>query len=412
MSLQAKRGSFVANTSTGNQAITGVGFQGKLVILTCIARTAVGDGRADVKLSYGAASSADSNDQFALARYIQDAVASSNSGDRSDSKCIIIPLGNTTVDGEASFVSFDSDGFTINWTDAPASAYLVEYMVIGGTGISAKVLRFAMNTGGAGTNVPVTGVGFQPKALLVSTAASPNAMPQTSGLEMLFPFGIAISAANQVWFGATERDNQAAAAAGAGSRQTNLLGSPSSGTFGLVDWEIDLASFDSDGFTYHISNSTTSADVIFAIAIGGANLSVDLDEVIQPTSTGQQAVSTGFAPSALLGFGTDLTSFTTSNTIDGVLGVGMTDGSSESCLSFRDVDAADPMVVATGHNQTKFYRTLNSTPTVVAECDSSMGASGYTLDWTTVDATARQMFVLALGDSGAVASSTKLAMIV
>lgn len=397
MAVSTKRGSFVANTSTGNQAISGLGFQPKLVLFLAVGRTAVGEAQGDLKLCLGAASGSGAADQWAQARYVQDNVASSNCGQRSDSKCIIVPLGTTTVDGEASLVSFDADGFTINWSDAPASAFLIEYIAFGGAGFDGKVFRYTRSTAGNGTNVAVTGVGFTPKALMVTTAESTGALPQTSSLQMLFLLGAAASPASEAWLGATQRDAQAVSAAGQGSRQ-HLLGAPSVTTFSTIDWEDDLVSFDSDGFTYNIANSG-GGDVVFAIAFGGADLLVDFQAIAQPTSVSTTSRSLGFAPAALIGFGaSDLTGYTNSNALDDAMQIGFGDKTSEASVFWRDVDAADPMDVSEGHSQTKFLRVLDAAQATLAECDHAVDSDGYSLSWTTVDAVARQVFVLALGE--------------
>ena len=44
---------------------------------------------------------------------------------------------------------------------------------------------------------------------------------------------------------------------------------------------------------------------------------------------------------------------------------------------------------------------VGPTITTVAEADlTAFGSDGFTLDWTTADATAREFFYLALGDAG------------
>jgi hypothetical protein len=40
--------------------------------------------------------------------------------------------GAPTLDAEADFTSFDSDGFTWNWTDASPGVYFITYFVMKG----------------------------------------------------------------------------------------------------------------------------------------------------------------------------------------------------------------------------------------------------------------------------------------
>ena len=114
-------------TTTGNIGYTGIGFQGDFAFFISghntitVDRTQANGGLIHGGIGMGAATS--SSRRWAVT------TLSESGRDPSDTwryqktdKCLTL-LTNTTgaVDSEADFVSFDVDGFTLNWTDAPLS---------------------------------------------------------------------------------------------------------------------------------------------------------------------------------------------------------------------------------------------------------------------------------------------------
>ena len=97
----------ITASSTGSLAITGVGFQPKLVefITMSVTSSTVG---------YGGWGAADGTTQFATAMYSEQGV--DDSGRNVADKCMLAITTNAVVIWDAEFTSFDADGFTINVT--------------------------------------------------------------------------------------------------------------------------------------------------------------------------------------------------------------------------------------------------------------------------------------------------------
>lgn len=407
--IEAKSGSFAANTSTGNQAITGVGFQPKAVIFFLTGLTAVGDS-ADCRGGIGCATS--STERWATAWASDDASGAANAGQRfQTTKCIVVLTGgNPTVDGEADFVSMDADGFTINWTDAPASAVLVEYLALGGTGLSAKAGNSAVRTS-LGTQA-VTGVGFVPKALLLASVGLTAAGSSSS---YALSVGMAAGATKRGTVSLFDLDASADASLLSYARNDRMLASQSSGS---LDWEVDLTSFDADGFTYEVTDAG-NADIMLWLALGGADLLATVVEDFQPTSAGSAPESgLGITPRALVGFSSQVhttpdTSWVLGNVAvrNAQLAFGVSDGSSEASMWTSGLDAAAVMDTDRAQSGSKFLQFRNTSRTVLAEADSALTADGYTLDWTTADAVARELFVLVLGNFDRTASASARATV-
>src|SRR5437870_6193596 len=125
--------------ATGNQAYTGIGFQGKLLIIESVNRADAaahtGDA-ADACISLGAATS--STNRICMSGRSKDNLATSAvSNSRNDNLIIRLYDGAASLE-TADFVSFDADGFTINWTKVGATRSYI-CTVLGGDDFQAIV---------------------------------------------------------------------------------------------------------------------------------------------------------------------------------------------------------------------------------------------------------------------------------
>lgn len=118
-----KIGSFTASASTGNQSITGVGFKPKKLTLMNL-----NDSASNAVQSVGVT---DGTNQFSVTSAARNGFTAQTDGDTA--KCYLtksINAGGTfSTDAAANIVSFDTDGFTVNWTTA--FAHTVGYIAEG-----------------------------------------------------------------------------------------------------------------------------------------------------------------------------------------------------------------------------------------------------------------------------------------
>ena len=75
-------------------------------------------------------------------------------------KVLTMVRWSEVVVAEADLSSWNDTTFTLNWTTNDAESYVIHYIAIGGSDVSAKVVDWTMAT--AVGNRAVTGVGFQP----------------------------------------------------------------------------------------------------------------------------------------------------------------------------------------------------------------------------------------------------------
>ena len=400
MAFALRHGSFVANTSTGNQTVSLTSFGGNtpdVVMFMSAGLTAAGGSDNAISMF----SCMTDSEQWALSWLNRHNLGNVDIlGRHTASKCIHMLTTAGATDGEAQFVSFGADQFVINWTDAPASAILIQYIAI--SGIQAYAWSDAVRTT-TGTE-SLTGFGFQPKAVIVGSHGNNNTPPAFTG--QAHALGVATAAGERGTVTVADFDGASSAQVGTATMEKMLAVSIGNNT--ALDWHLELTSFDSDGITYEVTDapSAGSADYWFGLALGGSLLEAKVVTDTQKTSTGTKAkTGVGFEPDGMVVLSRqNATSFdtTASTSDDARMVIGMTDATTESCIWAAFEDAADPTDTDRNHSTTKFLTFLDNTRSTIAEADvTATGADGYTLDWTTADGTARHFIVLALGNIGA-----------
>ena len=391
MAVRTFKGSFAFPDSSANLSITGIGFQPDAVIFWTTRQAAAGfaDDKA-LHVGWAVSSSA----QGGVAFFADDnvAVGTSNGSDITNLFCVkavtcAASSVSTTLD--ASFVSMDPDGFTIDPVNVSVGAlFIVHYFCIGGLD-NAFAGRFSIPT--TAISQAYTGVGFQPDCLLVLSNLFGTGNRSDVGHKLTI--GAASSVADQayLYIGGSNAIPTALASVqstGAVMRTLNFAGTDN--TTGA------LQSFDPDGFTINYSVVPGTARDFFALALKGANFKVATDT--QKTSTGTQAkTGIGFQPKGLLLFGTNRASSASVNSTLASLSIGASDGTHEG-TSWVGGAEVNPTEEDTATLTDKVFVHATAPATTDADADlSSFDSDGYTLNWSTADATAREFIGLSIG---------------
>jgi hypothetical protein len=388
MAFDCKVGSFSLNTSTGTQSVTGVGFQPKALILWASDQTADGSG-ADIQASIGFGTS--STNRGVSSANAEDNQATSDRNCQYDGARILIinTAGTSTTRMRADIESLDADGFTLDIEATDAVAYQVGYMAIGGTDLSnATVLTFtsAASTG----NTSYTGAGFQPDCVLFAGARTTDSGPC---------LGAALSSSAEWISMSYGEDNAGTSETASYQVSTSCVGTMNaSNTFQLADF----VSMDADGFTLNWSKANgASPGFHIALCLKGGSYAVG--QATQKTSTGTQATTgVGFQPKGLLLASINNTA-TTSAIQQSRWSAGFASGTSaRGCIWGGSQDNVGTTVCDHDIDTAAVLKMLTEgTPTLNAEADlSSFDSDGFTLNWTTADATAREFNFLAFGDTG------------
>jgi len=381
---------FAKKTSTGSQAVTGVGFKPKLLILFGVAKTSDGI-TGGFQYGFGAS---DGSTSEAIGGWSWDARGGSGSDtDRRDASKAITFV--TTVGGivaEAGLTSFDTDGFTLNWTTNNVAAWVIYYLAIGG-GAEYQVRNF---TATAGQN-SYTHVGFKPDLLLLFGAPSAFGPLESS-------FGFADGNGNQfAMSGASQNSGTNPTNTARYQRTDKCFASLDPVSTIHVEAEASLVSMDSLGFTL---NWTGSSQTIVSVAIRGISAKVGS---ISPGWPGGDIATTGagFQPKGALfaGFNsTTSTSVVANNRI--TLGVADTDRNQGSIwVGDRDNVSADTQTDQATCDHKCYIYTDAGVPAANGAVLKSWDSDGFTLTWDYSAVMGEEVGYLLIGDypSGTVA---------
>lgn len=395
-----KVGSFTLNGTTGNQVITGLGFTPKLMIFWAFVTidTDLGSGPAkQILAGHGAASSP--TDHFATFRaYVGGSYSNSLAGFKSDRAFSLYDDETNLEKAGFTIVSFDADGFTI---DVKAGySFVIKYMAIGGDGFVGKVGKFDVPANTSSFNQSITGVGFQPKALMVMTGPENTTDALTDLSAQLIGFATKSSdhvcMVNNLY---TDGMSQAWTRLNGSRRFIQLInqnGSPYTNA--------DFGSMDADGFTLKwTGGASITAWRIGYIALGGT-IKYDLRVLAQRTTVGSQGV-TGlpFSPSGMFmaGINHPYVENTSRADVRWTLGAASSMGPSEISDSWYEPnDNTSSSLPIAVHSTSKAYAVIgNSAGETTSEADlSSFNSDGYTLNWTKVNGAANEIIVLSMGD--------------
>ena len=168
------------------------------------------------------------------------------------------------------------------------------------TAFSDKVGAFNIGTGAVSTTVPVTGVGFQPKAIIFWWSGRTESTDTTGGANHARGFGVAVSSTSRRAIYSQSQDGVSTSSANTGHHNANVVGALT--TTGTIDGLADLQSMDSGGFTLVITDQFTINLRVHYLALGGADLTdAAIGTFTEPAAIGTQDITTaGFQPDAVV----------------------------------------------------------------------------------------------------------------
>lgn len=400
MALNAKSGTFVTTSGLGNLSITGLGFTPKVIIFFYGHTTATGD-YSDGHFHIGAATSS-SAQGMAGTNSSNSAITSDLIRMSTNAKVIWTHNPGSTIDfSDIAFVSMDADGFTIDVNEITADGRY-NYIALGGDDLeNAQVGMFSKSTT-TGTQ-DITTVGFQPDAVLLfgnlSTADESSLNNNTS-----LGIGVMNGSGEQWAMGTSGQNGQTVM----NNRRFLITDSCYSLAAVASDSLSEKAAYSamlSNGFRLNWLTSSASAFRVFYVALQGTNLNVDIGTITQKTSTGTESTTgVGFQPDALM-----LGSVNNTSSTSVVPTSRMSYGWGTSATDMRSIWYGDTDNIGTAEANSaqiedkiitmKTEAAGGVTTQAAAELDS-LDSDGFTLDWTTADATARTIGYLALGGAG------------
>lgn len=395
MTFYAKAGTLTADaTGTGSatQTVSGLGFTPKAIIMWAMGRTATGWGAAaDLKETHGIS---DGTTHYCVSLGAEDNSATTDANRRTRSKvCSFMAFGGT-VEKEAT-IAFASGQFTLTWTTNDTNAYLIHYLVIGGTDVSSKVMEFtAPASAGDGAS---TGVGFQPTFgfFLANNSAADDASANSSGG---VGYGAVDQSGNQWMYSERTRSNNAAQTSWRYQRTDSCLawlGNASESQ--RASW----VSWDADGFTLNYQ-AATSGTAMWGLFLSGLKSKVgSFSKGTGGAPASQSVTGVGFTPVAVA-LSTFATTATTSITTSARHSFGaMDDAGNEASGAQSQTSGLNPGNQNISASSTKAIQ-VNDANAASSEAEAdytSMDSDGFTLSWSTNNGTAHQILYLAIAQS-------------
>lgn len=339
----------------------------------------------------------DGSNGYAVAGASRDGMSSSTTARRMVALPISFIRSDRTVTAEASITSWDSTNVSLNWTSNDSNAYVIHYIVIGGSSVSAKAVAWKIppSTG----NVSVTGVGFQPGIVLHAMAGTAATSLPYSGGTFVFNLGAMDSSGNQ-WASVDEEADNSNPSDGCREQLTNsIIAVVNTCNDGALNTKASYVSMDADGFTTNFSLVNGSQAYIFSLALAGIPAKAGAFTKTTSAAPASQTVSgTGFQPALVMLKSVQATTSSSSN-FNARSGFGASDGVTEAAGAHASLYGAGTTDVDTIDKTNKvFVKVDNSSRTINAEADlTGFTSDGFTLNWTTNDAVATQLGYVAFG---------------
>lgn len=266
--LTAKVGSFAAHTVSGYQEVSNIGFEPDLVMFMHSHAKAEEGNAKNAYMSYGFARSCTEVGTVAVASKDNSSVTHTSRWQRSDRVIIALKPFSGMVDAQASLVSMEPSGFTIDWHDAPANPDQVYYLALKGGNFHVGVFN-QPTLGGLQT---IDGVDFEPKGLILTSFGAP-ALKGGIKPRNVMSLGAA-DASNNPSEGAVlvgDRDDVTDSITARSTSTTEVIRiglEKIVGGSSLIQAEARLESFNSDGFTLDWTKVDTKPRQLIFVALG------------------------------------------------------------------------------------------------------------------------------------------------
>lgn len=385
------------NTSTGTQDFT---FSG---LGTCIGAIFVLSGATVVNTTTDgivfAIGACDGTREWSHAIADEHGVATSVSNSlKSNTKCMSFMLNTatTSIDGEADFDSFITDGVRINWSNAPSVALIMTVILIGGADAEFWCDVVAAPTI-SGNSTVVTTVGFTPDVLLCVAGQSQADETIVANASIGIGFGVNTgSAFDQQAIEWASIDGAASANLQGRHRGTRIYSRLQSETAEVLTPSVN-------GFTLTASADMSANDAGF-IALGIDDRSASIVQKFMPTATGNDAVTgVGFIPQVVFSILSRLDTPNKLETNDTALsnGLGIFTATDEFSTTVNSDDGS-VTIDSSSKVDVKAITIDDATGTLENQATHvSMDSDGWTLNFSTADATARVYISLAIEEAAA-----------
>lgn len=330
-------GKAAARTTPGNQTILFANSMTNAPSAFLIAITKATGNETNTNGAMLAVGAVTANDEWAActtADHNQSPTRSGRYG--SKTKCVSIIDGAGAVEAEAAYVSSSESGITINWSNAPSSAYMVTVWAFDAQYATAVVANPADNQNeSTQINLPFLPsliIAFSPGRTFVEFPAS-SALPGI-GVLANSPTGLI-----QYCVAAAHGNGQANSETGL--QANSYLAAQADGN-GNLNWAVEASNFTSNGFTLTTREGTAAFKEIGLLCLK-FTVAAHIQIVEPPNSTGtMEMAGLPVTPTNYGLIATNATQINTPETNGVAIGLGFGNGTDEACISIADQEGANP----------------------------------------------------------------------
>jgi hypothetical protein len=389
--------------TNGTQNFTSSGF-GTAKACIVIITTAITDGTAAADNVFGLGFATGTTNRFCLAPADKDNVATQDCTRviHNDSVAAIYSAGTTTLLAQGDFNAFVTDGIQIDWTTVSGSQELVTVILFGGDDLSAHANSITWGDT-IDEAIDVTAPAFEPDIVFMIGSRDLTAFNTAGGGDTEASFGVCH---NDGASGITQRaigmryDNGVA---------TSIVELEYSTDATLVfsnneahDWEVDLTTFDANGFTANARDAGGNLSNCAYLALKFANHSSWVGTHSTPTSSGDKAdTGPGFKPQLAI-LGNSLAEAANTLYLDShatTVGLSAFDGTNEFCTTVSSEDNVGTTNTQSLSDNTAVNVPDNAGSALLTAAFTSFDATGFTLNYSAFDAAARLFFGFAVETS-------------
>ena len=385
--IKIAKGTFTSPASTGNDPITGVGFQPKAILVYGTLRTDESWGtNANHFVGFSDGTTHKSNS-------IKADDGANDQGRYSNNFLIELRDIGTGQNLAATLSSFDSDGFTINYT-AASSGYIVHYVAFGGADLEAEVGEEPVSS----SPLTLTSGTLAPDMMFISTNGVTT--PNSEDTNAIFSFGVVDS--DSSWYIApyhganNSNSNGVLRTEGCAAQQNN----------GTLDWEMTSCTLTATGMTWTGSNADEFHYLALDLGDNDAVVDTFSKETTGVSDASQDITGWGFnKAAAAVGFASAADTSTTISS-DYTVSHGVFDGTNQGTMAIAGPNGSN--AADSYQNDDNAIAIPTTTPSTTAGGTASdLDTDGVTLTWNPNDTTAYLIGYWAIeGDNAPPASPT------
>lgn len=268
--------------------------------------------------------------------------------------------------------------------------------------LAAKVVSFLLPDGVAGTTLAVTGVGFQPKAIIFFWGGSTSGVDVAVQGNSRFGIGFAASPTDRRCVGSFSNDNESTTDTAVSMREDHCVVSNAGGGVG-DNGRWDLQSMDGDGFTIVVDLDAPSAAAsrVHALCLGGADITNVAGGGFDGSgAAGDQDVTTvGFQPDIVFFLASGSSTSIPQADVTARLCLGLAAPSGQGVVTVASENAAGTSNTVRYGTNADCLLLVNSSAGIAGRASFvSMLSNGFRINWST--ATGRRSEFLAIKGGG------------